>query len=62
MTEAAETDVFENAANEMEEEMEINEEDITKKEKNVLGIPSNRTETSDPYVLLSVWNSFKCYN
>ncbi|XP_018315467.1 THAP domain-containing protein 5-like isoform X1 [Mycetomoellerius zeteki] len=52
MTEAAETDMFENAANEMEEEMEINEEDITEEEKNdVLGILSNRTETSDPCVL-----------
>lgn len=51
MTEAAETDVFENISNEMEEEMEINE-DITEEEKNnVLGISSNRTETSDPYVL-----------
>lgn len=31
--------------------MEINE-DITEEEKNnVLGISSNRTETSDPYVL-----------
>ncbi|XP_018369750.1 PREDICTED: THAP domain-containing protein 5-like [Trachymyrmex cornetzi] len=52
MTEAAETDMFENAANEMEEEMEINEEDITEEEKNdVLSILSNRTETSDPCVL-----------
>ena len=52
MTEAAEIDMFENAANEMEEEIEINEEDITVEEKNdVLGILSNRTETSDPCVL-----------
>ncbi|KMQ90976.1 thap domain-containing protein [Lasius niger] len=51
MTEAAETDVFENISNEMEEEMKINK-DITEEEKNnVLGISSNRTETSDPYVL-----------
>lgn len=48
MTEAAETDAFKNALNEMEKEMEINNEE----EKNdVLGISSNRSKTSDPCVL-----------
>lgn len=60
MTEAAETDVFENISNKMEEEMEINE-DITEEEKNnVLGIHLIEQKLQI-HMFYNVWSNWKCF-